>query len=348
MRVLHISPCQGAFGGIEAFVLAVADELHASGEHVRVIFKQVSGFQRRESLYQAISKRKYPISFVPRGKLAPMARAIQWADVVHGHNPLLEAVLGSLWFRKPCVLTVYNWCRKNFHPRPLLWRMANRLATHSWYISDFVWDSWETDRRGTSGKLPIVSSLPSTVTPFLGRKGFIFASRWIPNKGIRTLLRAYAMCDFDKTAWPLTLLGDGPLKQEVLSFVEDQNIKGVETPGFLPDSERNQRISQAKWMVTPPNTNEDLGLTAIEARNVKVPCIITRDGGLPEAAGKFALSCEPGDADGLACLLKSAAGMEDGEYAGLSEATWLELQGYLKPLSAYRRAYRAIARSCSK
>ena len=27
MNILHISPCQGSFGGIEAFVLALSDEL---------------------------------------------------------------------------------------------------------------------------------------------------------------------------------------------------------------------------------------------------------------------------------------------------------------------------------
>jgi glycosyltransferase involved in cell wall biosynthesis len=36
-------------------------------------------------------------------------------------------------------------------------------------------------------------------------------------------------------------------------------------------------------------TREDFGLTAVEARNLGVPCIITRDGGLPEAGGKQAL-----------------------------------------------------------
>ena len=47
MKILHLSPCQGAFGGIEAFVLAVGDELDSTGVQVRVIFKKVQGFQLR-------------------------------------------------------------------------------------------------------------------------------------------------------------------------------------------------------------------------------------------------------------------------------------------------------------
>ena len=40
MNILHLSPCQGAFGGIEAFVLAVADQLHKEGSKVEILFKR--------------------------------------------------------------------------------------------------------------------------------------------------------------------------------------------------------------------------------------------------------------------------------------------------------------------
>ena len=123
MKILHLSPCQGAFGGIEAFVLAVADELQAQGATIQILFKKVKGFQMRDSLVQAVRQRSYPIEFVRRGDLRTMARSVQQADIVHGHNPLLEAVGLARWFDKPCVLTVYNWCRRNFHPRPLGWKL---------------------------------------------------------------------------------------------------------------------------------------------------------------------------------------------------------------------------------
>ena len=63
MNILHLSPCQGAFGGIEAFVLAVADQLHREGNKVEVLFKKVVGFKLQESLQQALSGREYSISF---------------------------------------------------------------------------------------------------------------------------------------------------------------------------------------------------------------------------------------------------------------------------------------------
>ncbi len=346
MNILHLSPCQGAFGGIEAFVLAVGDELHATGGQVRVVFKKVKGFQLQPSLEQAIKDRPYSIRFIDRLDLRPLGKDIQWANIVHGHNPLIEAVFMAKWFRKPCVLTVYNWCRRNWHPRPWLWRFANRLADHRWYISDFVWDSWEPEGRlESSGKLPIISSLPAETIPFDKREGFVFASRWVPNKGLLILLEAYSRANIDRNVWPLTLMGDGPLKKEVLTYIQQKNLTQVKVTGFISDEERNRRISHAMWMVTPPHTKEDLGLTVIESRNVKVPCIITRDGGLPEAAGRNALVCKPGDVEGLKNLLEKSAKMTEMEYIQLAEETYLELKRHLKPLSLYSRAYRNTLRA---
>ena len=128
-------------------------------------------------------------------------------------------------------------------------------------------------------------------------------------------------------------------------MIERDGIHGVEIPGFLPDHERNLKISQAKWMITPPKTNEDLGLTAIEARNVKVPCIVTHDGGLPEAAGKFSLSCQPGNIVELAELLETVSLISEEDYIQLAENTYLQLRSYLKPLNLYRQAYQVVIRS---
>ena len=94
------------------------------------------------------------------------------------------------------------------------------------------------------------------------------------------MLEAYAMLEADPQDWPLTILGDGPLRKEVLRKVQGKRTKGVKLPGFVSESERLHYTREAKWMVTPPHTQEDLGLTPLEARSVGVPCIATTDGGV--------------------------------------------------------------------
>ena len=77
---------------------------------------------------------------------------------------------------KPCVMTIYNWHRKGLHPRLLAWRWAVNQADRRWYISEFVWDSWEKKRRKGSGRLPVISRMPRRGKPF-GKKEGIFIYR---------------------------------------------------------------------------------------------------------------------------------------------------------------------------
>ena len=112
-------------------------------------------------------------------------------------------------------MTIYNWRREGLHPRLLAWRWAARKADRRWYISEFVWDTWESKRKKGSARLPVVSQMPTGEVAPCERRGFLFAGRWIPNKGLRILLKAYHRLAPNPDTWPLILLGDGPLRQEV-------------------------------------------------------------------------------------------------------------------------------------
>ncbi len=339
MKVLIAGPSFGAFGGIESFVFALADALSKEDVDLTVRFKKTRPFLLRKSLEQRLRESDLDVGLVERGS-SDLVRAIAKCDLVHCQNPSIDIVFLAKLLRKPVAVTVYNWRRRNLGWRPLLWGCANRLANRSWYISDFVWNSWEPRRRRpSSGKLPIVSNLPEGMVPTGERKGFVFVSRWIANKGLEELLRAYAGANLDRKRWPLVLVGDGPLRPSIEKIIDDLGVEGIEDLGFVDDESRNNVIRHAKWMVTPAKTKEDLGLTPIEARHVGVPCIISRDGGLPEAGGRYALVCEPGSVDQLRSLLEKAAALGEDKYESLCQKTHRELLEYLRPLSVYREEY---------
>ena len=174
------------------------------------------------------------------------------------------------------------------------------------------------------------------------RKGFLFIGRWVPNKGIRILLEAYKQVSANPFTWPLVMVGDGPLRKEVLATIQDQGIQGVQLPGFVSESERHRYTRDAKWMVTPPHTKEDLGLTPLEARSVGVPCIATTDGGIKETAGIHALLCKPGDINALAECLKTAMQMDDGQYEKRSRLAKEDLEQYVRPLDEYADEYHKL------
>lgn len=339
-KLLLVSPCQGTYGGIEAFVLAVAAAVRREPDFdVRICFKKVRGFALHPSL--AAMLQHEAIIFVDRAG-SELANAIKWADIVHLQNASPDVVALSKVFGKRVVLTIHNYMRREWSLHTLLWRLSARMADARWYNSNFVWNTWESDKRRGSRKVPTTSKLPEGWIPPNERSGFVFVGRWIANKGIETLIDAYLQAELDRQQWPLRLMGDGPLRPAIQTRIDNQ--PGIRIEGFVDEATKAQHMQKARWVVVPPNTNEDFGLTAIEARNLGVPCIITRDGGLPEAGGRQALVCEPGDSRALANLLEQASKMSETEYAERATRTREELASELEPMEFYARSYRRILR----
>ena len=346
-----LAPCLGKFGGIEAFCLTLIEDLIHRGASVRLLRKKVTGFIDNGSILKNENEirsswtkqenKRFTSQFVsPRD--SAIKSAIRACDLVHLHNPMVEGVWHARKAKKPCVMTIYNWQRKGIHPRLWAWRWAVSQSDRRWYISEFVWDSWEKKRRQGSARLPVVSRMPQEEMSSDKRKGFLFIGRWVPNKGIRVLLEAYAKLKADPQEWTLTMLGDGPLRKEVLATIQKKGIKGIQLPGFVSESERHRYTQKAKWMITPPHTHEDLGLTPLEARSVGVPCIATTDGGIQETAGPYALFCKPGDIDSLTECMKKAIRMEENQYHELCILAKVGLEQYVRPLDEYAKEYLSL------
>jgi len=348
-----LAPCLGKFGGIETFCLTLIEDLIHRGASVSLLRKKVTGFHNDDSIQKNENEirsswteeksKRFTSQFVsPRD--AVIKSAIRESDLVHLHNPMVEGVWYAKKFSKPCVMTIYNWRRKGIHPRLLAWQWAVKNVDRRWYISEFVWNSWEKKKRSKSGRLPVISKMPKSEHPIHKRKGFLFIGRWVPNKGIRILLEAYARQGADPHEWPLTMVGDGPLREEVLQTIQEQGIQGVQLPGFVSESERQRYTREAKWMITPPHTNEDLGLTPLEARSVGVPCIATTDGGVCETAGEQALFCKPGCVNSLVQRLQEAVNMSDHDYEKVALSTKEGLQDYVRHLDEYAENYLQLLR----
>jgi colanic acid/amylovoran biosynthesis glycosyltransferase len=173
----------------------------------------------------------------------------------------------------------------------------------------------------------------------VARQGFLFVGRLVDSKGVDVLLDAYELAGLDPAAWPLTIVGDGPLRAQLETRAARAGVPGVRFLGFVDDGMKARLLASAKWLVAPSHAHEGLGLVVLEARHAGVPCIIARHGGLPEAGGRDALVCEPRDVAGLAALLKMAATMSASEYRQRSLRTQAELAGELVPMSFYSDAY---------
>jgi glycosyltransferase involved in cell wall biosynthesis len=338
MRVLLVSPCFGAYGGVEAFVFAVADAVGRDSRfEVRICFKRVANFCLQPTLEQYC--RAAHVEFCDRAS-QELWSAIGWADVVHAQNASPDVALMAALLRKPLALTIHDFLPPTPWLRRLSWQATARAASARWYNSRSVWKTWEPDGDlAASARVPTVSrfELPSS-TPSSG-KGFLFVGRLVDSKGVDTLLDAYQLAGLDPVAWPLTIVGDGPMRAELEGRSASASLRGVRFLGFVDDGMKARLLTSAKWLVAPSHAHEGLGLVVLEARHAGVPCIITRHGGLPEAGGRDAIVCEPRDVSGLAAALRSAAAMPEGDYELRAIRTREDLANEIVPLSFYPDAY---------
>lgn len=345
MKLLIVTPTLGHYGGMEGFVIWMASAIRKWAEfEVQVCFKLVGKKEFAADLKKMASSLDCPVHFVRRGSLKLM-KLILWADIVHGHNASPDVIFPARLFGKRLVLTIHNWRHPELELHSILWGIGAKLAHRRWYISNFVWNTWEPKRKSIGSQcVPSAHHLPDAWYPPAERRGFIFAGRWIANKGIEELVTAYARAKLDPVQWPLTLLGNGHLRPAVESLIASMRVAGVEMPGFLDEECKAKRVASARWLVAPSNTREDMGVTPIEARSVGVPVIVTRDGGLPESGGEAALIVEPGNIEELTQALQRAASMSEEEYCERGERGRKTLKDYLRPVEFYRESYAAVYR----
>lgn len=342
-KILIVTPTFGKFGGIEAMVLNLAKKIKQEGTfQVRVCFKRAKGFNVSSELQDIFNQAEIPFIKVQRAG-TDLWHEIKQADLIHAQNVSPDVVFFSKVLKKPLLLHIHHWCRRNFTLHSILWRLCIQAADYKTFVSQFVWGTWEPHgHKSNSRCIPSVPELTSIPVNFSKRKGFIFISRWIKNKGLRTLLQAYQHANINKSEWPLTLIGDGPLKAWVHEYLEKHPMPSVSCLGFVDQKEKAKRIALSKWLVAPPNTNEDLGMTPIEARYLSVPCIVSRDGGIPEAAGPSAFLCDPGSIESLQAQLEHVTQIDESKYREISKNGKATLDQFIQDPLEYIHIYRSL------
>ena len=336
----------GRFGGLESFVLTVAMGVaDIPGISVEVLFKKAGNFLLHDDLKQKIRASSVKVTFCSRSSRL-LWYTLTRADLVHLQNPCPDVVLMTRLLGKPLLLNIINHTKDDGSLHQRIWRFCLYLAHRRFYISNFVRLSWEKSsrpRHGSQVVFPICELSHLAPLPTEQRSGFVFVARWIENKGLDILVEAYASAGLDTKLWPLRLLGDGPLRPQIMDRLDELGLKGeVDTPGFLPEYEKADRIRHSRFAVIPPNTGEDFGLVAIEARHLGIPCLITTDGGVPEAAGPHSLHCIPGNEAALRSLLQQAASMSDTDYSRIAASAHSSLGAELVRPEFYADTYLAM------
>lgn len=136
---------------------------------------------------------------------------------------------------------------------------------------------------------------------------FVYVGRLGEEKGIRTLVSAWAgLNDLE-----LKIVGDGPLRDEVLSTIGDRKLN-IEYLGFRDRSEVLDLVAGARCQIVPSECYEGFPMVILEAFASATPVICSRIGSLQEIVsdGRLGLHFNPGDVQDLRAAVRKMLDVE--------------------------------------
>ena len=230
--------------------------------------------------------------------------------------------------------------------------LATSLLVHRWldtfgYVSLFLAVSpFVRDKHIQAGLRADKVRIKSNFTWAVARRdgpgqSFLYLGRLSPEKGLRTLIRAWSDVDAG-----LVVVGDGP----DADLLRAEAPSSVRFAGALPAERVDELVSKARALLVPSVWYEAQPRVILEAYAAGVPVLASRIGGLPDLIRdeESGLLVAPGDhaawAQAARRLLDDEAAVRFGEGA---YRLWQENYSPSSGLVALEDAYRAAVRSSS-
>ena len=151
-----------------------------------------------------------------------------------------------------------------------------RSQLYRW--ADFAdWEKIQVVHCGLDNEFLNYAPTPVPVEP-----GIVCVGRLSEQKGQLLLLQAIARLVAEGVALKLVLVGDGPMRGEIESFIADHDLAGcVELTGSLSGQQVREQISLARAFALP-SFAEGLPVVIMEAFALGRPVISTYVAGIPE------------------------------------------------------------------
>ena len=163
----------------------------------------------------------------------------------------------------------------------------------------------------------MLHTLRNPVTPFCSERvqvednsEFFFVGRLEPEKGIEDAVAAAALAGV-----PLTIIGEGPLKEQL-----SQNGKGARLLGWQSHDQIADRIRGARALLMPTRYPEPFGLVAVEASQSGIPVLLSDKAYLASemVSAGIALTCDTSNATDFAKTLRQLADMSPPDIQAMS------------------------------
>ncbi len=283
-------------------------------------------------------------------------------DVLHFHEPLMPALPMTMLRMSPTanVGTFHAFARSNvgyYYGRPL-------LKPYLMHLHRAIAVS-EPARAFVTRYFPAFAPrvIPNGVDTSVYRPGLtpirhlrddmvniLFVGRLEKRKGLGDLLRAFRYMQPRAPKSRLIIVGDGPLRGRVESYISRHRLPNVVMAGFVPESVKPRYYNSADIFCAPATGAESFGIVLLEALACGLPVVATEVPGYMSVLepGKDSLTVEPKSwrelAASLVILTRDAElRRRFGEYAvnKAGRYSWEAVAGEI--VEVYREAIKVFA-----
>jgi phosphatidylinositol alpha-mannosyltransferase len=208
-------------------------------------------------------------------------------DVLHFHEPFMPALPLTLlrMDRAPHVATFHAFAKSNlgyYYGRPILkgyLRHLDATIAVSPPARDFVRHYFSEIHPTVIPNGVDVERFRPGLTPIHhlrdGCVNVLFVGRLEKRKGLRDLLQAYRYLHERVPRTRLIIVGDGPLRGMVESFVSGHRLENVVLAGFVPDEVLPRFHASADIFCSPATGRESFGIVLLEAMGTGLPVVAT-------------------------------------------------------------------------
>lgn len=160
-----------------------------------------------------------------------------------------------------------------------------------------------------------------TTTPIISSRQdkehyFLYFGRLSEEKGVITLIKS-----FKNISEKLYIVGTGPIKEQAIGYIKENNMDNVKLLGFMSGQELKDIVGNAKAVILPSEWYENGPYSAIEALQLERPIIGANIGGIPELIVNNGFLFESGNANDLAKQIVEMSNMPPNKYVEMKRAS---------------------------
>lgn len=237
------------------------------------------------------------------------------ADVLVSMEMSLKAVLPAILLRKRCLVTHQTWyCLEGNESL-----LPRRRRLQRWLLrfvvqlpcSRTVGENW-------GGKFQVVRN-PYREKIYHDTRGerpydFCFVGRLVNDKGVDLFIESLALLKSQAWEGKAIVVGEGEEREIYQQLCQEAGLTAqVEFVGWKSTHETAEILNQSRIMVVPSRWPEPFGMVAVEGLACGCRMIVSSGGGLPEAAGPFALTFKNGNLKELSNAMKRLLHQEDND-----------------------------------